>query len=191
MNAARLKFCNDAVDTALCTRENFTFDDFQRLFTSPLLCVLANELGNGKLFPIHIRAQAAAMDEIFAEMGVDGELEKYIDENELCKANDLVTPTRSRQIITPADVEKAKRIMDKAIKDAREKKARCEKADQEEAERQARRAKNQNAKGPAPEPTVVALPEHNGKAYNKKDEDDEFAEYAGTGGGKSSKSKRK
>lgn len=189
MDAAKLQFCEGALMGALATRDNFTFDDFQRLFTSPLLCGLANELGNGKLFPIHIRAQAAAMDEMYAEMGDVGELEKYIDKDALQRANDLVTPRKFREI-TPADVEEAKRIMDKAIKDAREKKARCEKADQEEAERQARKAENRNAKGPAPVPTVVALPEF-GKAYKKKDEDDEFAAYAGTGGGKSSKSKRK
>ncbi len=137
--------------------------------------------------PIHIRAEAAVMDDEFKKMNaVWEEVKDYIDESEISLANSLIRP-KMFVPTTDADYREAERIMSKAIKDAREKKARSEAAAKEEAEYQQRKAATRAARPVAPEPEVKTLPAV-GKAM-KKDEDDEFAAYAGAGAGKKGKRK--
>lgn len=187
---AKTEFNKGALEGAFASGKRINFDDIRMLSgMSQLLRDYAERTGEFRC-PIHIRAEAAVMDDMFNEtVAIYEEVKDYIKESEisfikyLAKPNMWLTPKENED-----NLKEAKRLMDKLIKDAREKKARTEKSEKDEAEYQARKAEARKARESAPEPDEKPLPEA-GKLLKKKDEDDEFAAFSGAGAGKKGKGK--
>lgn len=177
---AKTEFNKAALEGAFSGGKRLNFDDLRMLSgMSQFLRDYSAQSGEFRC-PIHIRAEAAVMDDKFEETwALHEELKDYINNSEVELANYLVSQAFP-------DYKGAKRIMDKAIKDAREKKARTEKTAKEEAEYQARKEATRQARAGAPEPEEKPLPPA-GKQLKKKDEDDEFSAYSGAGAGKKRK----
>lgn len=185
----RTEFHKAALEGAFASGKSINFDDIRMLSgMSQLLRDYAKKTGEFHC-PIHIRAEAAVMDDLFNNtVALYEEVKDYIKESEISFIEYLAKPNMWLSAKeNENNLKEAKRLMNKLIKDAREKKARAEQAAKEEAEYQKRKAESRQARAGAPVPDEKPLPEA-GKVL-KKDEDDEFAAFSGAGAGKKGKRK--
>ena len=173
----REAFMAGALQGFVESREHFNFDDL-RPFVGAALCPGGKKIP-GMPTPFDLLRYGMAMEQEFLETkALWEEVKDYIDPEAIAIADQL-TRRKMFVAVSQSDVEEAKRIMSKAIKDAREKKARCEAAAKAEAEYQQRKAATRAARPVAPEPEVKELPAIG--APIKKDADDEFAAFSGAG----------
>jgi hypothetical protein len=183
---AKTEFNAGMLEGAFATKKSLNWDEI-RMYSG--MSQVLRDFGRADptfRCPIHIRAEAAVMDDEFKKMNaVWEEVKDYIDESEISLANSLIRP-KMFVPTTEADYREAERIINNAIKDAREKKARHEAAAKEEAEYQQRKAATRASRPSAPEPEVKPLPQA-GKVMKK--DDDEFAAFSGAGAGKKGKRK--
>lgn len=176
---AKTEFNKAALAGAFASGKPLNFDDIRMLSgMSQFLRDYAEKSGEFRC-PMHIRAEAAVMDDEFDKvMTLYEEVKDYISDSEISFIEYLAKP---KMFASPKDNEnnlkEAKRRMDKLIKDAREKKARAEQAAKEEAEYQKRKAESRQTRAEAPVPDVKPLPAM-GKVL-KKDEEDDL--YSGAG----------
>lgn len=184
---AKAEFHKGMLDGAFASGKPINFDDIRMLSGMSGLLVAACKKANFPC-PMHIRAEAAVMDDEFKKADkLDKELGPYMDKDHLACIESLAY---QRKFASPEEnarnLAQAEKEMEKLLENARKKKAQAEEDDKKDAEYQKRKAENRQARAAAPVPEEKALPAV-GKAI-KKDEDDMSA-FCGAGSGKKGKRK--